>query len=136
MPEALYAELGGKFLDNKAEAARLAESMKHVEAVLKLLQPGYSVRGISVRRRRPNPWFKRGTVCRSALDVLREAEKPLTAREITNRMLAAKKVHGAALKAVQDLEGAVRGALKRREGALVMSAGMQARWNLRSSFRN
>src|SRR5262245_15408495 len=69
--EQLHAELGGKILDNKAEHSRLSESMKHVEAVLKLLDPSYSVRGISVRRRKPNPWFKRGTVFRSALDVLR-----------------------------------------------------------------
>jgi hypothetical protein len=32
--EQLHAELGGKILDNKAQAKRLAEGMKHVEAVL------------------------------------------------------------------------------------------------------
>jgi hypothetical protein len=50
--EQLHAELGGKILDNKAEAKRLAEAMVHVEAVLKLLEPGYDVRPIAVRRRR------------------------------------------------------------------------------------
>jgi hypothetical protein len=50
--ERLHAELGGKIIDNKREAKRQAQSMKHVEAVLKMLEPGYSVRGISVRRRR------------------------------------------------------------------------------------
>ena len=58
--EKLHAELGGKIKDNKREAKRLAQSMMHVEAVLKLLIPGYSARAISVRRRVPNPWFKRG----------------------------------------------------------------------------
>ena len=38
--EALHAELGGKIADNKRDGERLAESMRHVEAVLKLLQPG------------------------------------------------------------------------------------------------
>jgi hypothetical protein len=78
--EKLHAELAGKILDNKKEARRLAEAMKHVEAVLKLLVPGYDVRPIAVRRRKLNPWFKRGTVLRNALDVLRNAERPLTAR--------------------------------------------------------
>jgi len=32
--EQLHAGLGGKILDNKAQAKRLAEGMKHVEAVL------------------------------------------------------------------------------------------------------
>ena len=40
--EQLHAELGGKILDNRAEAKRLAQCMKHVEAVLKLLDPAYS----------------------------------------------------------------------------------------------
>ena len=48
--------------------------MLQVEAVMKMLQPGYDVRPIAVRRRKLNPWFKRGTVFRAALDVLRTAE--------------------------------------------------------------
>src|SRR5437868_15471482 len=79
--EQLHAELGGKILDNKKQAARLRQAMKHVEAVLKLIDPAYSVRGISIRRRKPNPWFKRGTIFRAALDVLRAAQGPLTVRD-------------------------------------------------------
>jgi hypothetical protein len=75
--EQLHAELAGKILDNRKEANRLRQAMKHVEAVLKLLEPGYNVRPISVRRRRQNPWFKRGTVLRAALNVLRQADAPL-----------------------------------------------------------
>jgi hypothetical protein len=52
-------ELGGKILENKQEHADLAEQMRHVEAVIKMLDPGYSLRAISVKRRQPNPWFKR-----------------------------------------------------------------------------
>jgi hypothetical protein len=80
--EQLHAELGGKILDNKKEAARLAQAMKRVEAILKMIELGYDVRPIAVRRRKPNPYFKRGTVFRCALDVLRAAERPLTIREI------------------------------------------------------
>src|SRR5438552_10312001 len=86
----LHAELGGKIKDNKAEAEHLAKAMMHVEAVVKLIDPAHNLRPIAVRRRKPNPWFRRGTIFRGALDVLRAAEKPLTAREITLRMLAAK----------------------------------------------
>jgi hypothetical protein len=90
--ERLHAELGGKILENKQEHANLAEQMRHVEAVIKMLDPGYSLRAISVKRRQPNPWFKRGTVYRRAVDVLRTAAEPLTAREIAERVLAAAKV--------------------------------------------
>jgi hypothetical protein len=48
--------------------------MRAVEAVLKMFDPDYNVRAISARRRvTGNPWFKRGTLFRAALDVLRTA---------------------------------------------------------------
>ncbi len=115
------------------EAKRLAASMKHVEAVLKLLQPGYSVRSISARRRyKGNPWFKRGTVLRYALDVLRSAEKPLTVREITERMLKAMGVANAKPNALNDLSNGVRVSLRKYEGKGVVTVGegIPARWAL------
>lgn len=115
----LHAELAGKIIDNKAEAARLVECMKHVEAVLKMLDPDFCVRGIAVRRRKPNPYFKRGTVFRCALDVLRAAGKPLTTREITEAMLAAKGATDVPPKAVRDLTGAVQAAMRKHEGGIV-----------------
>ena len=129
--EKLHAELGGKIKDNKREAKLLMQSMKHVEAVLKLLIPGYSARSISVRRRVPNPWFKRGTVWRSALDVLRQAEKPLSAAEVVVRMLAAKGVQVPAPESARDLEGAVRAALRNHAGKTVCATGSRPeRWTI------
>src|SRR6202171_3422158 len=90
--ERLHSELGGQILENKQEAQRLAGQMLHVEAVIKMLDPAYNLRAISVKRRQPNPWFKRGTVYRRAVDVLRTATEPLTAREIAERVLAAASV--------------------------------------------
>src|SRR5437588_4517015 len=87
--ERLHAELGGKILENKQEHENLAGQMRHVEAVIKMLDPSYSLGAMSVKRRQPNPWFKRGTVYRRAVDALRTAEQPLTAREIAERVLAA-----------------------------------------------
>src|SRR5205823_13893883 len=85
-------ELGGKTLENKQEPENLAGQMRHVEAVIKMLDPSYSLRAISVKRRQPNPWFKRGTVYRRAVDVMRTAAGPLTAREIAERVLVAANV--------------------------------------------
>lgn len=130
--ERLHAELGGKILQNKAEAARLAVDMKHVEAVLKMLDPSYDVRPISVRRRKLNPWFKRGTVFRHALEVFRTAPGPLTAREITQAMLRAAGIANPDPKAARDLCGGVQASLKNNEGKTVrvVNEGMPARWEL------
>jgi hypothetical protein len=58
--------------------------MLAVEHVIKMLDPDFDARTISARRRqKTNPWFKRGTLFREALDALRKATGPLTVAEIT-----------------------------------------------------
>ena len=128
----LHADLGGQLLENKKERLRLEQSMRHVEAVMKLLEPGYNVRPIAVRRRKPNPWFKRGTVFRHALDVLRTAKQPLTAREITLQMLTTKGVANASAKATRNLIGSVQSSLQNHDGGMVArhGEGMPARWSM------
>ncbi len=45
--------------------------MVQVEAVIKMLAPDFSVAGIAANRRnKSNPWFKRGTLFRNAVDTL------------------------------------------------------------------
>ena len=52
----LRAEIGGRIKDNKRQALRLRDDMRHVEHVLKLLEPSFNVRRIAARRkRRENP---------------------------------------------------------------------------------
>ena len=80
----LHADIGGKILENKKEAARLASSMLAVEHVIKLFNPEFNARTIAARRRqKTNPWFRRGTLFREALDMLRKATGPMTVREVT-----------------------------------------------------
>jgi hypothetical protein len=87
----LHAELAGKLLANKREAIRLRTAMMQVEAVVKMLQPDFNVCGIAAKRRnKSNPWFKRGTLFRSAVDLLRRAAVPMTAREIADTPVADK----------------------------------------------
>ena len=68
-----------------------ADHVVQVEAVMKMLDPDFNARAISAKRRNTgNPWFKRGTLYRSAIDVLRRAGKPMTAREMTDALLDGK----------------------------------------------
>lgn len=130
--ERLHAELGGKILENKKEAERLAQDMRHVEAVLKMLAPDYSVRSIAVRRRKPNPYFKRGTIFRSVLELLRDAQEPLTASEITSRLLASKGVPEPSREDFRNLFGGVQSSLRNNDGKTVRTVGegKPARWTL------
>src|ERR1700680_513106 len=57
----LHAELAGKLLANKRDAIRPRTAMMQVEAVVKMLKPGFNVASIAAKRRnKSNPWFKRG----------------------------------------------------------------------------
>jgi hypothetical protein len=131
--ERLHAELAGKVLENKKEAQRLHKAMVHVEEVLKLLQPGYNVRPISIRRRKPNPWFKRGTLFRAALDILRAAEKPIASREIVTRLLAAKGIANPSRHDRAALEGGIYASLRNHKRGLVerVNEGLPALWKIR-----
>ena len=132
--ERLHAELGGQILENKEEAQRLAGQMLHVEAVIKMLDPTYNLRRIAVKRRQPNPWFKRGTVYRRAVDVLRTATEPMTAREIAERVLAAANIERPNKDALADLIGSVLASLRNHKGNGVQrtNEGSPARWALMS----
>jgi hypothetical protein len=129
----LHADLGGRIQANRKEGERLASDMKHVEAVIRMFDPAYNVRAISVRRRNQrNRWFKRGTMFRAVLDVLKAADGPLTVREIVLRLLASKGEAKPDLKTIRDLEGGVRSTLARKAGKTVQNVGqgMPSRWTL------
>lgn len=128
----LHADIGGKILENKKEAARLAASMLAVEHVIKIFNPDFNVAGIAVRRRqRTNPWFKRGTLFREALDVLRTATAPMTVREIVEAVLKAKDI-------IPDkrqwlgIEAGIRAALEDHAGKTVRRIGEDSpkRWTV------
>jgi hypothetical protein len=100
--------------------------MMQVEAVLQMLQSGFDVRGISAKRRnKSNPWFKRRTLHRSAVDVLRRATGPMTAREIAEALIAGKAAQATRKQAV-DLQAAILVALRKRKGVTVIGEGAPA----------
>jgi hypothetical protein len=128
----LHADIGGKILENKKEAARLAASMLAVEHVIKIFDPDYNVQAIATRRRqRTNPWFKRGTLFREALGVLRTATVPMTVREITDAVLKAKDIIPDKRQWI-GIEQGIRSALEDHAGESVqrIGEGNPKRWTL------
>jgi hypothetical protein len=102
--------------------------MMQVEAVLQMLQPSFDVRSISAKRRNKcNPWFKRGTLFRSAVEVLRRAGTPIA------EALIAGKAPQATRKQAIDLQAAILVALRKRNGGAVVGAGAPARWQVKEA---
>lgn len=73
--------LAGKLSANQRETKRLRLAIFQVEAVMKMLSPEVNIRLIAPKRRNVgNPWFKRGTLYRAVIDLLRKATGPMTGR--------------------------------------------------------
>jgi hypothetical protein len=126
----LHAELAGKIETNRKSGDKLRSQMVQVEAVMKMLDPDFNARAISAKRRNTgNPWFKRGTLYRSAVDVLRRAARPMTAREISDALLAGK-TPTATRKQWEALQAALLAALRTRNGKSVVGEGAPAQWRL------
>jgi hypothetical protein len=129
----LHGRLGGEIKDNRREAKRLAAAMKHVEAVLKMMEPGFNVAGIAARRRyRAASPYKRGEVFRTVLDVLRLAQRPLTSREISEALLRKAGIAEPQPKQIRDMVGTVHTSLRNHQGKTVerIGAGIPARWRI------
>jgi hypothetical protein len=76
--------------------------------------------------------FKRGTLFRHALDVLRPAEGPLTTREVVLAMLRANGVAEPSAKQLSDLYGGVQSSLRSGNGKCVarVGEGARMRWKI------
>ena len=108
--------------------------MMHVEAVIKMLDPAYNLSRITVRRQ-ANRWFKRDTIYRKALDVLRTAEQPLTATDFARKVFEAADINAADTIAAATVAEAVLSSLAKDEGKGVqrVNEGKSAQWKLKES---
>lgn len=129
----LHAELGGKIKENRREAQRLADDMRHAEAVLKMMRPDFNLASIAPRRRnkQASP-YKRGEVFRAVLGVLRESDRPLTSREISEALLHKAGIAEPPLKQIRDMVGSVHSSLRNHQGKTIerVGDGIPARWCL------
>jgi hypothetical protein len=97
--------------------------------VVKMLHPNLNVTSLAAtRRNKSNPWFKRGTLFRSAVDALRRAGTPMTAREIAEALMADKAPQSTRKQAIGL--PAILAALRKRNGKTVAGEGAPAGWSL------
>lgn len=131
----LHAELAGKIDGNRRAGDRLRFQMTQVEAVMKMLDPEVSVRAISAKRRNTgNPWFKRGTLYRAAVDVLRRSPEPMTADAICAALLQGKRPPPSRTQA-NNLEAAILAGLRKHngQGVEMVEGSRPYKWRLKTS---
>ena len=123
----LAAEIVG--LERQVKARK--ESLAHVDATLKLLDPSIDVSAIAKRRVvKRIRLFRQGELGRLILGALRDADRPLGTHEIVDHVVAAGGHRQGARKA---MTGRVRGNLQYllRRGSVTKSGdGRSARWDI------
>lgn len=121
-------------LDLSRKLARLGDAERpsiridvwHVECVLRLLEPGITIG----YRRKPNPWFKHGSLFRSAVEVIRAAGRPMHTREIVWTLIERKGVKPDIL-SVADLVKSVERSLVYHRGRKIVAVGSRpVHWKL------
>jgi len=129
----LHAEMSGEIIVNRKRTRQLAAGIRHVEAVIRLLEPGFNLRGIAARRKNQrNPYFKRGTVFRSAQGILRNATDPMTTRQIVEALFRQRGVEKPPTGDVRRMFSTIQASLRNHEGKTVetVGEGMPTKWRL------
>jgi hypothetical protein len=81
------AELAGELKTAESVVAARTADLAHVDATLRMFDPSAKPASIRPRVKRPHPTrFRPGEFTRAVMAVVRQAEKPLTAREIGDRV--------------------------------------------------
>lgn len=118
------AEIFGRIIGLEKELRQRRADMKHVDATLRLFAPSQSLSKPSARP----VWLRRGEGSRLVLGVLRDADKPLMAGEITERLLVGKPAGAATAGARDALRKTVLAALNngRNKGIIERTGGKGA----------
>ncbi|HWM48664.1 MAG TPA: hypothetical protein VNR11_17305 [Xanthobacteraceae bacterium] len=99
---------------------------------MKLLDPGVEIRPIAIRRKKANPWVKKGQGYRAGIDVLRAATEPMAATEIAKAMLEKKGITEPDKGPFIDFAQGVYTSLKNHDGRTVEGVGHHpVRWRLK-----
>lgn len=104
------AELAGEIKRAESTISRLRENLLHLDATLAIFDPTVQASAIPARVKRVRPYdFKHGHFRRTLLGVLREANGPMSAKDIAERLIA----DGKSTRALPDLVHKIRGTFRR-----------------------
>jgi hypothetical protein len=123
----LHLDLYRKIARHKAQRDSLYIDVWHVEHVLRLLEPGITIE----HRRKPNPWFKHGTLFRRAVEILRTARDPMHTREIVWALFRQHGITPEDPLAVAHLVKSVERSLRYHQGGKIVAVGTHpVHWKL------
>lgn len=110
------AELAGEIEAQDATLSQLRADLVHLDAAIRIMSPDTDPEAIRPKKpsRKGCDWFGRGELARMVLDVLREAQGPLSSTEIARAIMERKGLPVGDAVAVKRVAGMVKGAMHRR----------------------
>lgn len=121
----LHRQIDGKLRKSKKDLA-------NVRAVIEIVSPDFDVSALTpIKIYAPNPWFQRGEGFACALEVLREAERPISQTELSRRMLSKRGNKNPSVADLRIIRNAIHVTLLRADGKIVKSTGNREtrRWS-------
>ena len=112
------AELAGELRELEARTDQLRSDLLHMDAAIRLVEPGFVVEAIAPKAKRRTGWFGNGELVRMVFESLRKAPDTLTTREVALAVMGRKGFDVGDVPTVRLVEKRVDATLRRR-GALV-----------------
>lgn len=82
------AEIAGQIAATREELRKLIVALDHIDAAIRLFDPGYDVESIRDKPVHPAQIARRGDSIRLLLDLLREATEPLSTKQLALQVMA------------------------------------------------
>ena len=87
------AELAGALIQLEQQLVRQRADLTHLDATMRLFDPDIQPNEIHPKQRQPHSaWFRHGECLRLIYDELRDAPRPMTTRELTERIMRIKAI--------------------------------------------
>jgi hypothetical protein len=127
----LHAELAGEIVKHKNRQRRLRRDLEKVRAVIRMLEPNINIQTEAILRRKPNPWFKHGTLYPAAVAIIKAAERPLCAPEIASALLKQRGITPPDWDSVYALRRSIERSLTYNRGRSIVAVGSHpVHWKL------
>ncbi len=127
------SELAGALLQLEHQLVQHRASLTHLDATMQLFDPDIRPEEISTKvSRKRSAWFRQSECLRLIYDALRDAARPLTTRELAERIMHVKSIAAADERQRELVQKAILGSLSRAKETIerLEAAGMVS-WRLR-----
>ena len=127
------AELAGVVSQLERQLSRQQADLTHLDATLRMFDPTIRLSEIRARRHYVrNTWFRHGECLRLIYDALREIEKPVTTRELAERIMQIKAIPATEARTRDLVQRTLLASLNRAKDTIVRSsdAGSVVAWRL------